>query len=273
MGALHPQELLRDPQRHPQRDVVEGLAVGGEQPSHPHLDRVDPAGAGVREEHDLIAGLDAEVGGESLPHDDAARVVGRQPLALRHDDCGAERLLLLRIDPLAGEGKRRLAEADEPAEGEARGDCPHARNLLDRFALGRALRQQEAKRIGGARLQVALAHHLDVTDPRPDHALAHRPVHPLDEPGGEDERDDPERHRDHAHHAAPALARDVAEREPHVLRERSCPLDRQHRLRRERGLVGGIGRCGAYSIGRRTRALARARRACAGFVRDPGKQL
>ena len=126
--AGNAQELLRNGQRHAQRRIVERLARRVEQSAHVQFDGIDAARSGVGEQHDLVADVDAEAGGESLAQQRPGRVVGGQAVALGEKQVAAQLpLLLRRASPPASWPKRRT-RVSAPAAGRRRGPPRRLRN-------------------------------------------------------------------------------------------------------------------------------------------------
>jgi hypothetical protein len=67
------------------------------------------------------------------------------------------------------------------------------------------------QRIGLAAVEIARPHDVNMTQARLDVAFARRPENPLDETGGEEQRNYAEGYRRNAEQAAAILPRDVAE--------------------------------------------------------------
>jgi hypothetical protein len=80
--------------------------------------------------------------------------------------------------------------------------------------------QEERERVRLTGIEVSLAHDLDVPEARTDRVFPHCPVDPLDETGGEEQCDHPERDGEDAYETPPSLTENVAEGEPEIHAQR-----------------------------------------------------
>ena len=146
---------------------------------------------------------------------------------MRH---AAYELLSFGINAFTDKGQRVVAVADQTAEIEAwcHGLC--FRGPLERGQIRGGFGQKVGERIRGAGFAIAWSHDVDVAETILDRGLPGRPIDPLDETAGKEERNDAEADCRNRYRAARTMAESVAQCQTYVCCTHVLPdLNDSHR--------------------------------------------